>query len=158
MIKFLQFYNLSIFEGRRAGSLVISTTSAPCPGSFSNSKGGDVTKIRSLVKQGTMIPVCERIYQTLINNKCYKLIIFIIMKKIGKLKLNQLSKADFMKRQMSAFCGGGSPGCCQCGCGGPSGICENWSANNLEGYNQSLGGGEICSCDGEDCDGMDVNG
>jgi len=36
MIQFLQYYyNLFIFEGRRAGSLVTSTTFAPCPGSFS---------------------------------------------------------------------------------------------------------------------------
>jgi natural product precursor len=58
------------------------------------------------------------------------------MKKVGFLKLTQLNKVELEERQMNALRGGES---CSCGCGGPSNIYTNTSAN----YNYS---GETCSC------------
>ncbi len=58
-----------------------------------------------------------------------KLLIIVILKdiqyyssklninmKLNKLKLNQLSDADLNEREMLRILGGGTPGCCQCGC------------------------------------------
>lgn len=69
---------------------------------------------------------------------------FTIMKQIGKLKLNQLSKAELNEREMN-FIKGGS---CSCGChyagSGGSSSCENSQANLDYSYT-SYGGGKTCS-------------
>ncbi|UVV76271.1 TIGR04149 family rSAM-modified RiPP [Bacteroides fragilis] len=36
--------------------------------------------------------------------------------KLRKLKLNEASKAELNEREMCRVLGGGTPGCCQCGC------------------------------------------
>ena len=67
------------------------------------------------------------------------------MKKIGKLKLNQLNKAEFEKAAMKELIGGGYPGCCQCGCPGPSSTYWNDYFNTAEGSSSGTSGN--CTCD-----------
>ena len=64
------------------------------------------------------------------------------MKKLGKLKLNQISKADMEKREMNLLRGGDR--CCICGCRGSSSNSENSGANirgGAGGYVPGDGGG-----------------
>jgi natural product precursor len=56
------------------------------------------------------------------------------MKTLKSLKLNQLSKAKLKNREMNSLLGAGTPGCCNCGCGGPSSTGENMRANSKLGY------------------------
>jgi len=42
----IQLFQISTIEGKKAGSMVIDTTTTSCPGSFLKKKGGDMTKIR----------------------------------------------------------------------------------------------------------------
>ncbi len=66
------------------------------------------------------------------------------MKKLGKIKLNQLNKAEMKKREMSYLIGGE---CCGCGCNGSSSTSANANANWNNGYSSSYGGGEKrCQC------------
>jgi natural product precursor len=54
--------------------------------------------------------------------------------KLTKISLNQLSDADLNEREMCRLLGGGTPGCCQCGCHYTASSSSNQSANNAEGY------------------------
>jgi natural product precursor len=67
------------------------------------------------------------------------------MKKLEKLKLNQLSKAEMEKREMNHLKGGD---CCGCGChytgSGGSSAYHNLNANQANGYH-SYGGDIGCS-------------
>jgi natural product precursor len=64
------------------------------------------------------------------------------MKKLGKLKLNQLMQSDLEKKEMSSIIGGAN--CCICGCqyanSGGSSSGGNGGANNSGGYSSSSGG------------------
>ena len=56
--------------------------------------------------------------------------------KLRKLKLNEASKAELNEREMCRVLGGGTPGCCQCGCNyegkpGGSSTSANDSANQM---------------------------
>jgi natural product precursor len=53
--------------------------------------------------------------------------------KLEKIKLSELAKADLNEREMFRLLGGGDPGCCQCGCHGPSTTGDNDSANDAGG-------------------------
>lgn len=65
------------------------------------------------------------------------------MKHLGKLKLNQLANADLKKREMNALFGGGTPGCCTCGClyenSGGSSSSANSGANDSSGLYSYMG-------------------
>ena len=52
------------------------------------------------------------------------------MKKLSKLKLNQLSSSELNERELSLLLGGA--GNCCCGCNGPSSTSANSSANNAK--------------------------
>ena len=72
--------------------------------------------------------------------------------KLRKLKLNEASKAELNEREMCRVLGGGTPGCCQCGCNyegkpGGSSTSANESANNAHGYT-SDGSHPCCSEEG----------
>jgi natural product precursor len=67
---------------------------------------------------------------------------FRIMKKLNRLKMTQLSKADLEARQMNAVRGGT---CCGCDCHGPSSTYDNQNANAHYGYD-SIGGNVVCWC------------
>ena len=63
--------------------------------------------------------------------------------KLRKLKLNEASKAELNEREMCRVLGGGTPGCCQCGCNyegkpGGSSTSANDSANNAHGYTSDV--------------------
>ena len=64
------------------------------------------------------------------------------MKKIGKLKLSELNKAELEKKDMIYLQGGD---CCACACAGTSPTNQNDSANDSYGYGGSGSGGN-CSC------------
>ena len=69
--------------------------------------------------------------------------------KLRKLKLNEASKAELNEREMCRVLGGGTIGCCQCGCNyegkpGGSSTSANDSANNAHGYT-SDGSHPCCS-------------
>ena len=69
--------------------------------------------------------------------------------KLRKLKLNGASKAELNEREMCRVLGGGTIGCCQCGCNyegkpGGSSTSANDSANNAHGYT-SDGSHPCCS-------------
>ncbi len=57
--------------------------------------------------------------------------------KLGKIKLTELADAKLNEREMCRILGGGTPGCCQCGChyatSGGSSTSANDSANNSGG-------------------------
>lgn len=75
------------------------------------------------------------------------------MKIIEKLKLNQLHKDELSEREMNFLNGGGPPGNCVCGCGGPSSTSHNMGANSKEGFTTSIGtgdGDDACTCLGAD--------
>ncbi|MDR1201552.1 MAG: TIGR04149 family rSAM-modified RiPP [Tannerellaceae bacterium] len=67
------------------------------------------------------------------------------MIKLRKMSLSQQSNADLSQREMNSLFGGGTPGCCVCGCayysieGGASAV-DNSGANNAYGF-FSPGGG-----------------
>lgn len=66
------------------------------------------------------------------------------MKKVGRLKLNDLSKPDLEKRKMNSLVGGS---CCECGCGPPNNnVSSNETANYNSGYSESGGTGGNCTC------------
>lgn len=78
------------------------------------------------------------------------------MKKLSRLKLNQLSMADLEKKEMSILKGGG---CCACACAGPSPSATNSSTNDAYDYGQSGGGGNCaCECCGDDYDLVIIDG
>lgn len=58
--------------------------------------------------------------------------------KLKKLCLNELADAELNEREMCRILGGGTPGCCQCGCNyattGGSSTSSNDSANNAKGF------------------------
>ena len=69
--------------------------------------------------------------------------------KLSKLKLNQLSESDLNEREMVRILGGGTPGCCQCGCNyagepGGSSTSSNSSANDANGYTSDPGVHPCC--------------
>lgn len=79
------------------------------------------------------------------------------MKQIGRLKLNQLTKVELKKKEMFDLLGSGDPGCCQCGCGGPSNTTDNMNANMGSGYTSSNnGGGEGSHCTCVGCNQMSI--
>lgn len=49
------------------------------------------------------------------------------MRKLNKVKLNQLNEAELSERELNRLLGGTR--CCICGCQGPSGSNDNFSAN-----------------------------
>lgn len=49
------------------------------------------------------------------------------MKKLGKIKLDQLNKAELSEKELNRFLGGEN--CCLCACAGPSGPVDNFNAN-----------------------------
>lgn len=61
------------------------------------------------------------------------------MKKLSKLTLHQLDKAELDKRQEGLLFGGGTPGNCRCGScsGGGSSTVANREANRGSGYTGS---------------------
>jgi natural product precursor len=69
--------------------------------------------------------------------------------KLNKIKLNELSNAQLNEREMCRILGGGTAGCCQCGChyanSGGSSSSANDSANNASGYTSDPGS-QTCSC------------
>ena len=72
------------------------------------------------------------------------------MKKLGKLKLNHLDKANLENKEMNLLKGGN---CCACACAGPSPSATNSSYNDAYDYGQSGGNGGPCACA---CCGMDI--
>ncbi len=66
------------------------------------------------------------------------------MKKIERLKLNQLSRDELKKRELNQIKGGDGL-CCGCGChyfgDGGSSIADNWTANHANG--QTSYGGDL---------------
>jgi natural product precursor len=68
--------------------------------------------------------------------------------KLTKINLNQLSDTELNEREMCRLLGGGTPGCCQCGCNyatsGGSGSSSNDSANNANGYTSDPGATTPC--------------
>ncbi len=68
------------------------------------------------------------------------------MKKLGKLKLNQISKADLEKKEMN-YLTGGDNSICACACSGTSSTVQNDTANDSYGYGGSGTGGDCrCAC------------
>lgn len=49
------------------------------------------------------------------------------MKKLGKIKLDQLNKAELSEKELNRLLGGEN--CCLCACAGPSGPVDNFNAN-----------------------------
>ena len=68
------------------------------------------------------------------------------MKKIGKLKLNQIEKKEMGNREMNQLTGGES---CGCGCHGSSSTTSNANANWNYSYSQSGGGNTQCASWGD---------
>ena len=69
---------------------------------------------------------------------------FYRMKKLKKIKLNQLNHAEMEDRAMNMLRGGNT---CGCGCDGPSGDEDNYSSN-WDGNLYSPGGNQHCSWPG----------
>jgi natural product precursor len=71
--------------------------------------------------------------------------------KLTKISLNQLSDTELNEREMCRLLGGGTPGCCQCGCNyatsGGSSNSSNDSANNASGYTSDPGATTPCDED-----------
>lgn len=63
--------------------------------------------------------------------------------KLEKINLNELANAELNEREMCHILGGGTPGCCQCGCNytssGGSSTSSNNSANNAGGLTSDPG-------------------
>lgn len=53
--------------------------------------------------------------------------ILMTMKKLGKIKLDQLNKAELSEKELNRLLGGEN--CCLCACAGPSGPVDNFNAN-----------------------------
>lgn len=58
--------------------------------------------------------------------------------KLKKISLDEVAKAELNEKEMLRLMGGGTPGCCQCGCnyegaGGGSSTSDNRSANDAHG-------------------------
>jgi natural product precursor len=68
-----------------------------------------------------------------------------------KLKLNQLAKESLENKTMNFVTGGGTPGTCRCGCGGPSSSEDNYSANNRSGHTITKGDGPETLCSSVHC-------
>lgn len=68
------------------------------------------------------------------------------MKKLSKLKLNQLVQSDLEKKEMSSILGGSN--CCVCGCkhaqNGGSSTADNGNANNAADKYSPNGGWAYC--------------
>ena len=71
-----------------------------------------------------------------------------------KLSLRQLNSNELEKREMNQLSGGGNPGDCRCGCGGPSSTDTNQKSNTVYGYTITVVGGDswLCSCYRKDVD------
>ena len=69
------------------------------------------------------------------------------MKKLERLKLNQLSREELKKRELNQI-KGGTGECCGCGCyyqfEQGSSTSDNYSANIAQGYSISYGGNVAC--------------
>ncbi|GHT07639.1 hypothetical protein FACS189432_01660 [Bacteroidia bacterium] len=64
--------------------------------------------------------------------------------KLDKIKLNQISKIELEKREMTSLVGGS---CCNCGCAGPSSIDDNHQSNYINGFSiTSTGPGGVKKC------------
>ena len=63
------------------------------------------------------------------------------MKPSDKIKLTQLHREELSKKELNKLLGKGTPGCCVCGCFGPSGSFANSGANNKDGLHSPSGGG-----------------
>lgn len=76
------------------------------------------------------------------------------MKKISRISLHQLDKAELDKKQQGLLFGGGDPGWCKCGsCTGKSGAAgsnynANMDANMINGYTITGSNEPICVCSG----------
>jgi natural product precursor len=68
--------------------------------------------------------------------------------KLEKINLNELANAELDEREMYRLLGGGTSGCCQCGCNystsGGSNTSDNDSANNSSGYTSDPGATTPC--------------
>jgi natural product precursor len=64
--------------------------------------------------------------------------------KLTKINLNELANADLNEREMCRLLGGGTPGCCQCGCHGSSTTNSNDSANDAGGFTSDPGANPCC--------------
>lgn len=75
------------------------------------------------------------------------------MKKISRISLHQLDKAELDKKQQGLLFGGGTPGWCKCGsCATTSGAGvssdENLNANADNGYTITGSNQPTCFCSG----------
>lgn len=75
------------------------------------------------------------------------------MKKISKISLHQLDRAELSKKQQGLLFGGGDPGDCKCGsCATASGAspssAENLNANKENGYTITGSNEPWCVCAG----------
>ena len=75
------------------------------------------------------------------------------MKKISKISLHQLDRAELSKKQHGLLFGGGDPGWCKCGsCASPSGGTptteDNLNANKNNGYTITGSNDPTCVCQG----------
>lgn len=74
------------------------------------------------------------------------------MKKISRISLHQLDKAELDKKQQGLLFGGGDPGWCRCGsCNGASGAEgsnyeANMNANTKNGYTITGSNDVMCVC------------
>ncbi len=68
--------------------------------------------------------------------------------KLKKLKLNEIEKIELNEREMCRILGGGTPGCCQCGCKyvgqGGSSTSDNRDANDAYGLNSDYSAQPCC--------------
>ncbi|MDR2653467.1 MAG: TIGR04149 family rSAM-modified RiPP [Prevotellaceae bacterium] len=68
------------------------------------------------------------------------------MKKLNKIKLNNLSQTEIEKRQMNIIRGGNF---CSCSCMGPSSTSDNMNANYGGGYSSTGGCNQHVNWDGK---------
>ena len=59
--------------------------------------------------------------------------------KLTKINVSKLANADLKEQEMCSLLGGGTPGCCQCGCHGSSTTGSNNSANYAGGLTSDPG-------------------
>lgn len=68
--------------------------------------------------------------------------------KLEKINLNELANAELNEREMCHILGGGTVGCCQCGCNftssGGSSTSSNASANDAGGFTSDPGAHPCC--------------